>query len=124
MPLGASFMRSINHFIGGKEVAGKSGRTAEVFNPATGEVQAKVALASKAELDAAVKVASAASPGWPGTPPLTRARIMFKFKQLADERADEIAAAITAEHGKVISDANGELIRGLEVVESAAGRPQ
>ncbi|MDQ7246333.1 CoA-acylating methylmalonate-semialdehyde dehydrogenase [Dongia sedimenti] len=117
-------MRTINHFVGGQEVQGKSGRTAEVFNPATGEVQAKVALASKAELDAAVKVAAAAFPGWANTPPLTRARIMFKFKQLADERADEIAAAITAEHGKVLSDAKGELIRGLEVVEFAAGAPQ
>jgi malonate-semialdehyde dehydrogenase (acetylating)/methylmalonate-semialdehyde dehydrogenase len=117
-------MRTIHHFIGGQEVPGKSGRSADVFNPATGEVQAKVALASKAELDAAVKVAAAAFPGWAGTPPLTRARIMFKFKQLADEHADEIAAAITAEHGKVISDAKGELTRGLEVVEFAAGAPQ
>jgi malonate-semialdehyde dehydrogenase (acetylating) / methylmalonate-semialdehyde dehydrogenase len=117
-------MRTIHHFIGGQEVQGKSGRTAEVFNPATGEVQATVGLASKAELDAAVKVAAAAFPGWAGTPPLTRARIMFRFKQLCDERADEIAAAITAEHGKVISDAKGELTRGLEVVEFAAGAPQ
>jgi malonate-semialdehyde dehydrogenase (acetylating)/methylmalonate-semialdehyde dehydrogenase len=117
-------MRSIHHFIGGQEVQGKSGRTADVFNPATGEVQAKVALASKAELDAAVKVAAEAFPKWAATPPLTRARIMFKFKQLADEHADEIAAAITAEHGKVISDAKGELTRGLEVVEFAAGAPQ
>jgi malonate-semialdehyde dehydrogenase (acetylating)/methylmalonate-semialdehyde dehydrogenase len=117
-------MRNIHHFVGGQEVQGKSGRTADVFNPATGEVQAKVALASKAELDAAVKVAAAAFPGWAATPPLTRARIMFKFKALCDERADEIAAAITAEHGKVISDAKGELTRGLEVVEFAAGAPQ
>src|SRR5689334_21313171 len=117
-------MRTIHHFVGGQEVAGKSGRFADVFNPATGEVQAKVALASKAELDAAVKVAAEAFPKWAGTPPLTRARIMFKFKQLAEDRADEIAAAITAEHGKVLSDAKGELIRGLEVVEFAAGAPQ
>ena len=117
-------MRTINHFIGGKEVAGTSGRTADVFNPATGEVQAKVALASKAELDAAVKVAAAAFPGWAGTPPLTRARIMFRFKQLAEDRLDELAAAITSEHGKVLSDAKGEMIRGLEVVEFAAGAPQ
>jgi malonate-semialdehyde dehydrogenase (acetylating)/methylmalonate-semialdehyde dehydrogenase len=117
-------MRTINHFVGGQEVPGKSGRTAEVFNPATGEVQAKVALASKAELDAAVKVAAAAFPGWANTPPLTRARIMFRFKQLCDERLDELAASITAEHGKVLSDAKGEMIRGLEVVEFAAGAPQ
>lgn len=117
-------MRTINHFVGGQEVQGKSGRTADVFNPATGEVQAKVALASKAELDAAVKTAAAAFPGWASTPPLTRARVMFRFKQLAEERLDEFAAAITAEHGKVLSDAKGEMIRGLEVVEFAAGAPQ
>jgi len=117
-------MRTINHFVGGQEVQGKSGRTAEVFNPATGEVQAKVALASKAELYAAVKVAAAAFPGWSNTPPLTRARVMFRFKQLAEERLDELAAAITSEHGKVLSDAKGEMIRGLEVVEFAAGAPQ
>jgi malonate-semialdehyde dehydrogenase (acetylating)/methylmalonate-semialdehyde dehydrogenase len=117
-------MRTINHFVGGQEVAGKSGRSADVFNPATGEVQAKVALATKAELDAAVKVAAAAFPGWANTPPLTRARIMFRFKQLCDERLDELAASITAEHGKVLSDAKGEMIRGLEVVEFAAGAPQ
>jgi malonate-semialdehyde dehydrogenase (acetylating)/methylmalonate-semialdehyde dehydrogenase len=117
-------MRTINHFVGGQEVQGKSGRTADVFNPATGEVQAKVALASKAELDAAVKVAAAAFPGWSNTPPLTRARVMFRFKHLAEERLDELAAAITSEHGKVLSDAKGEMIRGLEVVEFAAGAPQ
>jgi malonate-semialdehyde dehydrogenase (acetylating)/methylmalonate-semialdehyde dehydrogenase len=117
-------MRTINHFVGGQEAVGKSGRFADVFNPATGEIQAKVALASKAELDAAVKVAAAAFPGWANTPPLTRARIMFRFKQLCDERLDEFAAAITAEHGKVLSDAKGEMIRGLEVVEFAAGAPQ
>ena len=117
-------MRTINHFVGGKEVAGTSGRFADVFNPATGEVQAKVALASKAEMDAAVKTALAAFPAWANTPPLTRARIMFKFKQICEENADKLAAAITAEHGKVLSDAKGELTRGLEVVEFACGAPQ
>jgi malonate-semialdehyde dehydrogenase (acetylating)/methylmalonate-semialdehyde dehydrogenase len=117
-------MKSIQHFIGGKEVAGKSGRSADVFNPATGEVQAKVALASKAELDAAVKVAAEAFPKWAGTPPLTRARIMFRFKQLCEENLDAFARAITDEHGKVLSDARGEMIRGLEVAEFACGAPQ
>jgi malonate-semialdehyde dehydrogenase (acetylating)/methylmalonate-semialdehyde dehydrogenase len=117
-------MRSINHFVGGKEVAGTSGRFADVFNPATGEVQAKVALASKAELDGAVKTALAAFPGWANTPPLTRARIMFKFKQICEDNADKLAMAITLEHGKVLSDAKGEMIRGLEVVEFACGAPQ
>ena len=117
-------MRTINHFIGGKEVAGNSGRTADVFNPATGEVQAKVALATAQEVDAAVKNAQAAFPGWANTPALTRARIMFKFKQLAEENAEKIVAMITAEHGKVLSDARGEFTRGLEVVEFACGAPQ
>ncbi len=117
-------MRTISHFVGGKEVAGTSGRFADVFNPATGEVQAKVALASKAELDAAVKTALAAFPGWANTPPLTRARIMFKFKQICEDNADTLAMAITSEHGKVLSDAKGEMIRGLEVVEFACGAPQ
>ena len=117
-------MRTINHYIGGKEVAGTSGRFADVFNPATGEVQAKVTLASTAELDAAVKNAQAAFPGWANTPPLTRARIMFKFKQLAEENTDKIVAMITAEHGKVLSDAKGEFTRGLEVIEFACAAPQ
>ena len=117
-------MRSISHFVGGKEVAGTSGRFADVYNPATGEVQAKVALASKAELDGAVKAALAAFPGWANTPPLTRARIMFKFKQICEDNADKLAMAITQEHGKVLSDAKGELTRGLEVVEFVCGAPQ
>jgi len=117
-------MRTINHFVGGREVSGTSGRFGEVFNPATGEVQAKVALASKAELDAAVKVAAEAFPKWAATPPLTRSRILFRFKQLCDERLDALADAITSEHGKVHSDAKGEMIRGLEVVEFACGAPQ
>src|ERR1700761_5400825 len=108
-------MKTISHYIGGKVVAGTSGRTADVFNPATGEVQAKLALASKGELDAAVKVAAAAFPGWANTPPLTRARVMFRFKALCEENADKFAEIITAEHGKVLSDAKGEMIRGLEV---------
>ena len=117
-------MRTINHFVGGKEVAGMSGRFADVFNPATGEVQAKVALAGKAELDGAVKTALAAFPAWANTPPLTRSRIMFKFKQICEDNADKLAMAISSEHGKVLSDAKGEMIRGLEVVEFVCGAPQ
>ncbi|HET6619771.1 MAG TPA: CoA-acylating methylmalonate-semialdehyde dehydrogenase [Dongiaceae bacterium] len=116
-------MRTINHFVGGKEVAGKSGRFGDVFNPATGEVQAKVALASKAEVDEAVKIAAAAFPKWSATPPLIRARVMFRFKQLVEENADKLAAAITSEHGKVLSDSRGSVTRGLEVVEFATGIP-
>ena len=116
-------MRTINHFVGGQDVAGKSGRFADVFNPATGEVQAKVALASKAEVDAAVKVAAEAFPKWSGTPPLIRARVMFRFKQLIEENMDQFAQIVTSEHGKVLSDAKGSITRGLEVVEFATGIP-
>src|SRR5215510_7649515 len=116
-------MRTINHFVGGQDVAGKSGRFGDVFNPATGEVQAKVALASKAEVDAAVKVALDAFPKWSATPPLIRARVMFRFKQLIEENMDKMAAIVTSEHGKVLSDAKGSVTRGLEVVEFATGIP-
>ncbi|WP_119301380.1 CoA-acylating methylmalonate-semialdehyde dehydrogenase [Dongia deserti] len=116
-------MRTINHFVGGQEVAGKSGRFGDVFNPATGEVQAKVALASKAEVDAAVKVAAEAFPKWSSTPPLIRARVMFRFKQLVEENMDQLAHIVTSEHGKVLSDAKGSITRGLEVVEFATGIP-
>jgi malonate-semialdehyde dehydrogenase (acetylating)/methylmalonate-semialdehyde dehydrogenase len=116
-------MRTINHFVGGQEVAGKSGRFGDVFNPATGEVQAKVALASKAEVDAAVKVAAEAFPKWSSTPPLIRARVLFRFKQLVEENMDALAHVVTSEHGKVLSDARGSITRGLEVVEFACGIP-
>src|SRR5690349_1725009 len=116
-------MRTINHFVGGQEVAGKSGRFGDVFNPATGEVQAKVALASKSEVDAAVKVAAEAFPKWSATPPLIRARILFRFKQLIEENMDQMANIVTSEHGKVLSDAKGSITRGLEVVEFATGIP-
>ncbi len=116
-------MRTINHFVGGKEVAGTSGRFGDVFNPATGELQAKVALASRSEVDAAVKVAVEAYPKWSGTPPLIRARVMFRFKQLIEENMDALAHILTSEHGKVLSDAKGSITRGLEVVEFATGIP-
>src|SRR5260221_1007355 len=121
---GEDNMRTIPHFIGGKEVAGTSGRFSDVFNPATGEVQAKVALASKAELDAAVKVAAEAYRTWSTVTPLQRARVMFRFKDLLEAHMDEMAQIVTAEHGKVLSDAKGSITRGLEVVEFACGIPQ
>ncbi len=116
-------MREIGHFIGGKTVAGTSGRTADVFNPASGEITGKVALASTAEVDAAVEAANAAWPAWAAMPPLRRARVMFKFKELLERDRKEFAAIITSEHGKVLSDADGELQRGMEVVEFACGIP-
>ena len=117
-------MRTIPHFIGGKDVAGTSGRSSDVFNPATSEVQAKVALASKSELDAAVKVAAEAFKTWSLVTPLNRSRVMFKFKELLEQNIDTLANIITAEHGKTHSDAKGEIARGVEVVEFACGIPQ
>jgi len=117
-------MRTIPHFVGGKEVAGTSGRFSDVFNPATGEVQAKVALASKAELDAAVKVAAEAFQSWSAVTPLQRSRVLFRFKDLLEANLDKMAQLVTAEHGKVLSDAKGSITRGIEVVEFACGIPQ
>ena len=117
-------MANLTHWINGKHVEGTSGRFGDVYNPATGEVQSQVPLASQAELAAAVEAAKAAFPDWAATSPLTRARIMFKYKTLIEDNADELAAIITAEHGKVMSDAHGSLTRGLEVVEFACGIPQ
>ena len=117
-------MTNLTHWINGKHVEGTSGRFSDVYNPATGEVASQVPLASTAELNAAVDAAKAAFPDWAATPPLTRARVMFKYKTLIEDNADRLAAVITAEHGKVLSDAGGSLTRGLEVVEFACGIPQ
>ncbi|MGE5622818.1 MAG: CoA-acylating methylmalonate-semialdehyde dehydrogenase [Bacillota bacterium] len=114
----------IQHYINGKVTASTSGRAQDVFNPATGEVGARVALASAEEVHAAVAAAAAAAPAWADTAPLKRARILFKFKELIEKHHDALAAAITREHGKVFSDAKGEVTRGLEVVEFACGVPQ
>ena len=116
-------MKNICHFVDGIEFKGESKRLANVFNPATGEVQAKVNLASKSDVDAAIKVASQAFPEWADTPPITRARILFKFKELIEKNSDELTKLIVAEHGKVYDDAKGSLTRGLEVVEFACGIP-
>lgn len=114
----------VEHFINGQIVQSSSGRRQDVFNPATGEVSAQVSLASVAEVDAAVAAAAAAAPAWADTPPLKRARILSKFKELIEKHHDALAAAITREHGKVFSDAKGEVTRGLEIVEFACGVPQ
>ena len=113
----------LNHFIAGQSVAGRSGRQSPVYNPALGEVCAQVPLASVEEVDAAVGAAVQAFPGWAATTPLRRARILFKFKELLEAHADELAALITREHGKVHDDALGEVTRGIEVVEFACGIP-
>ena len=116
-------MREIGHFINGREVNGKSGRTAEIFNPATGEVQATVALASKAELDEAVTLAEKAQPKWASTNPQRRARVLMKFIDLLNRDMDKLAEALSSEHGKTIPDAKGDVIRGLEVAEFCLGAP-
>ena len=113
----------IGHWINGQAVAGTSGRTSDVYNPATGAVGGRVALASPATVDAAVAAAKAAFPAWSETPPLRRARILFKFKELLDQHHDRLAEIVTREHGKVFSDAKGEVTRGIEIVEFATGIP-
>ena len=115
---------NIDHFIGGKLVPGDSGRAQSVFNPATGAVTGKVALASHDEVNAAVAAASAAFASWADTPPIRRARVMFKFLELLNQNRDALAHAITAEHGKVFTDAQGEVSRGIDIVEFACGIPQ
>ena len=113
----------IKHYVTGAPVAGTSGRFGKVFNPATGEVSGQVPLASRDEVKAVIDRARAAFPDWRDTPPLRRARVMHKFKDLLEQNADSLAALITAEHGKVHSDALGEVTRGIEVVEFAGGAP-
>jgi malonate-semialdehyde dehydrogenase (acetylating)/methylmalonate-semialdehyde dehydrogenase len=116
-------MKRINHWIDGRIVEGASGRTGPVWNPASGTQQAEVAFASAAEVDAAVDAARAAFPAWRATNLSRRAEVMFRLRELVDANRKEIASLITAEHGKVLSDAIGEVSRGLENIEFACGIP-
>ncbi len=116
-------MVEYGHFIDGKRVSGTSGRFSDVYNPAKGEVAARVALATAKELDAAVMSAKRAYLGWASKPPLTRARVMFKYKALLEQNLGKLAEMIGAEHGKTLADAAGEVTRGIEVVEFACGIP-
>src|SRR6187200_2606096 len=116
-------MEAYGHFIGGKRVAGQSGRTADVFEPMTGETRATVALASKAEVRAAVENAKAAQPEWAATNPQRRARVMMKFVELIAKEMDPLAELLAREHGKTIPDAKGDIQRGVEVIEFACGVP-
>ena len=120
----AAAVRELNHWINGAAVAGTSGRFGDVFHPASGRVASHVPLATDAEVDAAVQAAAAAFPAWSAQPPLRRARVLFRFREIFEQRMDEVAALLTNEHGKVNSDARGECTRGLEVVEFATGIPQ
>jgi malonate-semialdehyde dehydrogenase (acetylating)/methylmalonate-semialdehyde dehydrogenase len=117
-------MDTITHYINGVTVDTQSGRHADVFNPALGEPVARVALGTAEEVDAAVRAAEKAFPSWSATPPLTRARVLFKYLQLCQQHVDEFAAMITREHGKTFADAQGEVARGIEMVEFAVGIPQ
>ncbi len=117
-------MQRIANVINGRVEPSKSARAAPVFNPATGEQSAELGLSTAAEIDEAVQAAKAAAPAWGAMPPLKRARFMFKFKALLEEHADDLARAISSEHGKTHDDALGEVARGIEVVEFACGIPQ
>jgi malonate-semialdehyde dehydrogenase (acetylating)/methylmalonate-semialdehyde dehydrogenase len=117
-------LATITHYIDGRRTAGRSGKTAPVFNPATGEQTGEVVLANSADANEAVASASRAAAGWADVTPLRRTRILNRFLRIVEERADELAAVITAEHGKILSDAKGEVQRGIEVVEFAVGIPQ
>jgi len=116
-------MRAVHHFIDGREAPGASGRFGDVFNPNTGEVQARVSLASAAELDSAIQSAARAQIAWAAVNPQRRARVMFEFKRLVEARMDELAELLSSEHGKVIADSRGDIQRGLEVIEFACGIP-
>ncbi len=117
-------MNIIEHFVNGKKFLGDSKRTSKVFNPATGEQSAEVKLASTKDMDKAIEAAKTAFTSWSKKPPLQRARVMFKFKELIEKNFEELTKIIVVEHGKVFDDAKGEITRGLEVVEFACGIPQ
>lgn len=116
-------MREIGHFVGGKEVKGASGRSGDVFNPNTGEVQARVAFAAKSEVEQAIANADAAQPAWAATNPQRRARVMFKFLELIQKDVENLAKLLSSEHGKTLADSKGDIQRGVEVVEFACGIP-
>ena len=116
-------MKNIHHFVNGKIFEGESKKSSDVYNPATGEVSAKVTLASKKDVDSVVDSAHKAFGAWSNTPPLQRARVLFKFKELIEKNYDELTKTVVTEHGKVYNDAKGSITRGLEVVEFACGIP-
>src|SRR6201998_4074612 len=113
----------ISHFIDGRRTAGKSGRTADVLNPNTGEVQSLVPMGSKSEVDAAVASASRAQQEWAAFTPQRRARVMMRFVELVNEHVDEIAEMLSLEHGKTLADSRGDIQRGIEVIEFCIGIP-
>ncbi|MBI1404991.1 MAG: CoA-acylating methylmalonate-semialdehyde dehydrogenase [Caulobacter sp.] len=116
-------MRDIRHFVNGQALTRTSGRFGDIYNPNTGEVQARVQLATADELDAAVQAAAAAHPAWAATNPQRRARVMFEFKRLVEANMQDLAELLSSEHGKVVADSKGDVQRGLEVIEFACGIP-
>lgn len=115
--------RILGHFINGKHVEGRSGRHGEVFNPSLGIVQARVALADRAEMGDAIAAAAKAFPGWAATNPQRRARVLFRFRDLVEKDMDSLARLLSSEHGKTLPDARGDIQRGLDVIEFACGIP-
>ncbi|HJW40415.1 MAG TPA: CoA-acylating methylmalonate-semialdehyde dehydrogenase [Rhizomicrobium sp.] len=116
-------MKELAHFIGGKLVKGTSGRFGDIYDPSTGEIQAKVALASKVEMRQAVEIAAKAFREWSAVNPQRRARVLFNFKALVEKNMDELARMLSSEHGKVLADSRGDVQRGIEVIEFACGIP-
>ncbi len=114
----------IHHYINGRVAESNTGRRGDVYNPAIGEVIRQVAFADAAEVDTAVTAARDAFPAWAAAPPIRRARVMFKMKQLLEDNIDELARLMTEEHGKTVDDSKGSITRGIEVVEFACGIPQ
>ena len=115
--------KKLHHYINGHKTEGTSGRFGDVFNPSSGEVAALVPLASAEETSLAIQVAAQAFPAWRDTPPLRRARILMRFLELLNLHQEELAELVSREHGKVLNDARGSVIRGIEVVEFATGAP-
>src|SRR5262249_31103057 len=122
IPTGRS-VRTLGHYVEGKSIASRSGQWGSVFDPSNGAITARVPLADAAETRAAIHAARAAFPPWAEPPPLQRARVLFQFKALLEANAESLARVITHEHGKLLSDARGEITRGVEVVEFACGIP-
>ncbi len=116
-------MREIPHFIGGSQVTGTSGRFSDIYNPNLGEVQARVQLATEAEVADAVASAQAAFPAWSATNPQRRARVLFEFKRLLEDNIDELAELLSLEHGKVVADSKGDVQRGIDVVRVRLRHP-
>jgi malonate-semialdehyde dehydrogenase (acetylating)/methylmalonate-semialdehyde dehydrogenase len=116
-------MREVKHFIGGQATRGAATRDGDIYNPSTGQIQARVCLGGATDMEAAVQAAKKVQPEWAATNPQRRARVMFAFKQLLEDNMDELAAMLSSEHGKVIADAKGDIQRGLEVIEFACGIP-